>query len=97
MDAREATQRIYGPLRPWLRQALASSFVGWRTPSADRLEVVARDVAPDLASEGGALQVKVAEVEADEDARQVDVLDDVVKSIVGVDAVRLREARRRGS
>ena len=50
--------------------------------SADRLEVVVGDVAADLAAEVRALQVGVAEVEADEDARLVDVLDDVVEAVV---------------
>jgi hypothetical protein len=50
------------------------------------LEVVVGDVASDLAAEGGALEVGVAEVEADEDARPVDVLDDVVEAAVGASA-----------
>ena len=52
-------------------------------PEPSRLEVVVGDVAADLAAEGGSLQVGVAEVEADEHARPVDVLDHVVEAVVG--------------
>jgi hypothetical protein len=45
------------------------------------LEVVVGDVASDLAAERCALQVGVAEVEADEHARPVDVLDDVAEPL----------------
>src|SRR5690242_16322384 len=54
---------------------------GWRlaeraTASTERLEVVVGDIAAaDFAAEGRALGVRVAEVEADEDAYPVDVLD----------------------
>ena len=50
------------------------------------------DVAADLAAEGRAFQVGVAEVEADEDARPVDVLDDVVEALVGARRSRSRRA-----
>ena len=46
-----------------------------RPASADRLEQVADDVVADLAPEAGALFVGIEEVEADQHARQIDVLD----------------------
>ena len=51
---------------------------------AERLEVVVGDIAADLAAEVRALQVGVAEVEADEDACPVDVFDHVVEAVVAL-------------
>jgi hypothetical protein len=60
--------------------------------SAEWLEVVAGDVVADLASEVRALEVGVAEVEPDEHARGVDLLDDVVEAVVGACPRRLGQA-----
>src|SRR4051812_45734716 len=51
-------------------------------PSAERLEVISDDVGADRAPECSALQIGVAEVETDEDACPVDVLDHVVETLV---------------
>jgi|1186.fasta_scaffold47394_1 hypothetical protein len=59
------------------------------------------DVAADLAAQGRALQVRVTEVEADEDSRPVDVLDDVLQSdaasVLRSALARCGNAKRLGS
>src|SRR5436305_2934705 len=74
------------------RRPLEAASCADVSASAGWLEIVVDDVPADLASKARALQVGVAEMEADEHAGPVDVLDDVVEAVVG--ARRLRQARR---
>ena len=72
-DRREAACRWPPPVQ--------QRFSRWRGSSAG-------DVASDLPSECAALEVGVSEVESDEDACPVDILDDLVQPVVAAGGVR---------